>query len=260
MIKIANKTRALKMPNGVEYEFYGATYYGNCNTAASTAAKTVSISGFTSASLVQGTKITVCFDNGNTQAYPTLNVSSTGAKSLYWQGNQYNAVIPANTWVDLVYHSGYWNIVGVRQPDWYGACGSAGNTKDKTVSITGFTSANLINGTQITIRFTNAQTYNGTPTLNVSSTGLALIQSKVGLNAGQYEWQDGQVITFVYYDGAWVIEDGAHADTTYWGKTKLSNTIANDATVALTPKAVYDAGYLTLSTLPIYDGTVVSGT
>ena len=40
-------------------------------------------------------------------------------------------------------------------------------------------------------------------------------------------------------------------------KTDLSNTISNDSTKALTPKAVYDAGFLTLETLPIYDGTVI---
>ena len=50
-----------------------------CNTASATAAKTVSIPGFT---LTQGACIRVEFTNGNDVAYPTLNVSGTGAKEI----------------------------------------------------------------------------------------------------------------------------------------------------------------------------------
>ena len=94
-------------------------------------------------------------------------------------------------------------------------------------------------------------------------------------STSQYEWSPSNPITFVYNGYNWVIINGTHATTTYWGKTKLSNTISNDSTIALTPKAVYNAGYattsqiptkvsdlnndsgfLTLSTLPVWDGSV----
>ena len=129
---------------------------------------------------------------------------------------------------------------------WYGTCSTAANTQTKTVSITGFTSADLVDGVQVTVRFTNAQGYNGTPWLNVSSTGAKNIAVQ-NEDAKQYEWGVGATITFSYYSGTWRIINSGHANTVVWGKTKLSNTIANDETVALTPKAVYDAGYVNAS-------------
>ena len=50
-----------------------------CQTASTTREKTVSIPGFT---LTQGACIRVEFTNGNDVAYPTLNVSGTGAKEI----------------------------------------------------------------------------------------------------------------------------------------------------------------------------------
>lgn len=155
---------------------------------------------------------------------------------------------------------------------WYGMCTTAAATQIKSVTITGFTSADLVDGTQVTILFSYAQTYNGVLKLNVSNTGAKSIVGDVK----QYEWNASEAITFLYANNVWYIIDSKHATTTYWGKTKLSNTIADDQTVALTPKAVYDAGYvtsaalptkvseltndsgyLTLATLPIWDGGVI---
>lgn len=53
--------------------------YGTCATAAATAAKTVSLTGF---SLVTGAVAVVKFTYANTAASPTLNVNSTGAKAI----------------------------------------------------------------------------------------------------------------------------------------------------------------------------------
>lgn len=144
---------------------------------------------------------------------------------------------------------------------WYGVCTTVGSSRNKTVSITGFDGSDLFTGVRVTVRFNNAQSYNGTPTLNVSGTGEKNIARRSSLNsvseiAGQYEWNANSIITFTYSGFAWVIDDGEAATTTYYGKTKLSNTISNDQTTALTPYAVYNAGFLTLADLPIYDGTV----
>ena len=59
-------------------------HYGNCTTAADQAAKTVSCSNF---ELYEGATIAVRFQNGNTAASPTLNVNSTGAKSVLVNGS-----------------------------------------------------------------------------------------------------------------------------------------------------------------------------
>ena len=59
------------------------TSYGYCQTAADTAAKTVTIPGF---SLVTGVTIFVKFQYANSASNPTLNVNGTGAKALYRYG------------------------------------------------------------------------------------------------------------------------------------------------------------------------------
>ena len=59
-------------------------HYGTCSEASNVAAKTVSASGY---SLDTGSRILVKFTNTNTASNPTLNVNSTGAKSIYVNGS-----------------------------------------------------------------------------------------------------------------------------------------------------------------------------
>ncbi len=70
------------------------TNYGVCSTAAATAAKTVSCDGF---ALVTGAEITVKFTITNTAANPTLNVSNTGAKEIYYRGSKLPGGTHANS-------------------------------------------------------------------------------------------------------------------------------------------------------------------
>ena len=56
------------------------SWYGTCSTSDSTSEKAVTCSGYT---LNVGNIIGVLFSNANTAATPTLNVNSTGAKSIY---------------------------------------------------------------------------------------------------------------------------------------------------------------------------------
>ena len=64
-------------------------WYGTCSTAASTAAKVVTCSGFT---LVTGSTIAVYMTNDQTYAGQiTLNVNSTGAKNVYDNGQYMGA-------------------------------------------------------------------------------------------------------------------------------------------------------------------------
>lgn len=58
---------------------YNPLNYATCATAAATAAKTASITGY---SLVAGKQVRVKFTYANTASAPTLNISSTGAKSM----------------------------------------------------------------------------------------------------------------------------------------------------------------------------------
>ena len=86
-------------------------HYGSCSTAAGTAAKTVSCTGFT---LVTGARITVKFTVTNTAASPTLNVNGTGAKAIYYNGAAISAGhLAANRTYEFVYNGTQYDLVGM---------------------------------------------------------------------------------------------------------------------------------------------------
>ena len=66
--------------------------YYECSTAASTAAKVVSASGY---SLTSGGCIRIKMNNANTADNVTLNINSTGVKALYYDGAQASS---SNSW------------------------------------------------------------------------------------------------------------------------------------------------------------------
>ena len=109
-------------------EVSSANMVYTCQTAPATAAKTVSIPGFT---LTRGACIRVLFGNGNSVAYPTLNVSGTGAKEIRCANGRLDTAINNNsdvdfrkgsgvyTWdasdntvLDLYYDGSYWRVIG----------------------------------------------------------------------------------------------------------------------------------------------------
>lgn len=121
----------------------------------------------------------------------------------------------------------------------FGTCATAAATAAKAVVCEEFTSADLVEGTVIVVKFTYAQTYNGAPTLNVQSTGAKNIKRVGTTNAARYEWLDGEVLQFVYDGSYWMLVDGGIATTTYYGATKLSNaTNSTSTSLAATANAV----------------------
>ena len=86
------------------------THYGTCSTAAATAAKVVSLTGFT---LATGAKVSVKFTVANTASLPTLNVNNTGAKPIYHMGG---AITPrylmANKIYTFIYDGTNFELVG----------------------------------------------------------------------------------------------------------------------------------------------------
>ena len=94
---------ALQMINSAYYGGNGYPFslpYGACSTAASTAAKTVAVDCF---SLETGATVIVKFTNANSAANPTLNVNSTGAKSIKRYGT---TSINSGTGYDGGWHPG----------------------------------------------------------------------------------------------------------------------------------------------------------
>ena len=97
----ANKLNALALSGAA---------YGTCSTAATTAAKTVSISGFI---LLKNALVCVFFTTANNIAGATLNVNSTGAKPIRVNGVAVQpGLIKAQTVVQFQYDGTAWNIVG----------------------------------------------------------------------------------------------------------------------------------------------------
>ena len=99
----------------------GATInrYGVCDTAATTSAKTVSITSGTFPTLdanANGTRISVKFTYANTTPSPTLNVNSKGAKNIYYQGSRIGTGIPKTLLrgiCDFIYdNDSGWHLVG----------------------------------------------------------------------------------------------------------------------------------------------------
>lgn len=86
------------------------TFFVTCSTAATKAAKTVTLSGFV---LTTGSRISVKFSNTNTAASPTLNVNDTGAKNIYYAGVAITAgYLVKNKIHDFIYNGTQWEYVG----------------------------------------------------------------------------------------------------------------------------------------------------
>lgn len=97
----------------------------------------------------------------------------------------------------------------------------------------------LEEGAIILVKFANAQTYNGQPTLNVNGTGAKGIVS-IGTTVGvRYQWLAGESVLFVYDGTNWAEVNGGLASTTYYGVTKLSSSTTSTSTaLAATASAV----------------------
>jgi len=103
---------------GLTSAVYKGQWYGNCTTAADTAAKTCTISGFLA---VPTSVVTVHFAsainvaastlNGTTA---TLNISSTGAKPIMYKGVPVQpGVVRAGNLVTMQYDGTNYNIIGI---------------------------------------------------------------------------------------------------------------------------------------------------
>lgn len=91
-------------------------FSGTCSTSAGTAAKVVSCSGY---SLTKGDVIFVTFSYTNNQSSPTLNVNSTGAKSIRAIVNGTLTTLPnpgaiyANETLQFQYDGTYWVLMNL---------------------------------------------------------------------------------------------------------------------------------------------------
>ena len=109
----ATKLKTIQTIDGINFNGESSiVHYGVCETAASTAAKTVSINGF---NLIVGAAIDVKFKNTNSASSPTLNVNSLGAKPIVRYGttsvgtsSTTNGGWPAGAVLHLIYDGTSW--------------------------------------------------------------------------------------------------------------------------------------------------------
>lgn len=113
-VKSADTLKTARTIDGVEFNgSANIIHYGECSTAAATAAKTVSITGF---KLATGAWVAVKFTVTNSAAVAslTLNVTSTGAKPIkYRNANLSSAgILAANRTYMFVYDGTNYQLVG----------------------------------------------------------------------------------------------------------------------------------------------------
>ena len=139
----AIKLASARTIDGVSFNGEAAiSHYGSCSTAAGTAEKVVSCTGF---SLVAGARITVKFTVTNTAANPTLNVNSTGAKAIYYRGSAISAgYLAENRTYEFVYNGTQYELVGDIDTD---TNTNTSHSHDAGVGLVGSGSASTSGGT-----------------------------------------------------------------------------------------------------------------
>ena len=128
----ADTLKTARKIDGVE--FNGSAdiiHYGTSDTAAGTQAKAVSCTGY---KLATGSRIIVLFTVTNTHATPQLNVNSTGAKAIKWNGAAYKDLTKDRAY-EFVYDGSNYELVGM---DYVGSGGISvsGNSITHSNSVT----------------------------------------------------------------------------------------------------------------------------
>ena len=132
-------------------------WYGECETAGGTAAKTVSITGFPT--LTSGMLVAIKFTNSNSVASPTLSINSGTAHSIIRYGTSAPSTSVASSWaagtvVLMIYDGTYWRICSYRDNTTYSEISVANIT-----NLTG-SSAGLVTGRRFKSAF-DTNTENG---------------------------------------------------------------------------------------------------
>ena len=140
--------------------------YAVCSEAMGVKAKTISIKDF---ALATGAKVTIKFQNGNSAVSPTLNVSNTGAKEIYYNGAPVSKnYIKRESVHEFVYDGTHWLMEGEKGAGYsHVTCTTEADKREKKVTLAGF---RLVSGTQLILQFTHGNTAEN-PTLNVQNTG-----------------------------------------------------------------------------------------
>ena len=151
--------------------------YGVCSTAASTIAKTVTISNY---KLTKNGIVSIRFSY-DVPADATLNINSTGAKSIYYNGVAItDNIIKARDTATFIYGEGKYNLItlnnisNVRMGFGYGYCTTVASTTAKEASVS--TNYKLTKNGIVSIRF--SYDVPADATLSINYTGVKPIYYK----------------------------------------------------------------------------------
>lgn len=279
-----NKTTVLQMPDGNEFGFYGHPFFGTfSNISPSLDGFQVSVDGFTSESLVAGARVSIMFSyEYSNPSTSYLNVSSTGRKNI----KPYHGSVTqwkAGQIVDFVYDGTNWCMSDNGMQIWRGSGVQSGNAITSTIA--GFTATD---GALLLIDLPE-NTVNGV-TLNVSNTGdyqimRYYVSSNDSATIGKYPKgryllafvDKGLMSRYWYVVNPAPLSDATNSSsTTTYASSKAVKDVysialskyakpsggipASDLATGVIPTNVStftnDAGYLTLATLPVWNGGV----
>lgn len=186
--------------------------YGECSTAAGTAAKTVTLSDSMSFTLAAGASVFVKFANANSASNPTLAVNGTTAKAIMRYGTTAAGTAAKTSWysgtvVHLVYDGTYWQMAGWLNDDstytnaslgqGYGTCSTAEATAAKAVTLSGYS---LVTGGIVAVKFTYGLC--ASATLNVNSKGAKnIFINGAAVTDTTAKMVKGRDIAYFIYDG-----------------------------------------------------------
>lgn len=246
--------------NYYPFSFIGAIHYGYCSTAATNPLKTASFSTFSPTqfdAITEGTMLAVRFDYGNSVNIYNLIINSTNNSVV--TPNGVSPVILPNDIAYFVWNGTAWNMLLAPVPQvLYGTCSTEAEVVDKIVDVSGLRYDNNIGipaGTVLIVRFTNSSptTYNYLR-LEVRSgsytSGLVGL-SVSSLNDNKKAWGAGAIKTFVKVDLGMNDYEWADIDSTSAALRDLDSRIPTRVS-----DLTNDSGYLTLSTLPVWNGSV----
>jgi len=230
--------------------------YAACSTAAGTAAKTADVTNGT-VTLSAGLAVYVKFTNANTADNPTLNISSKGAKNIFYNGAQITTgdekSLLKGTCL-FVYDGTQWHLIPSggssstsEESIFYGTGQLDVDTMIITADCSGFTANDLVEGTivNLSVVINHPDESEGYATyLNINNTGNVSVYDETGLNRVWMSPDSHYIYSFLYSGYEWVqiIPSGSNG-TTYTAGTglSLSGTTINhsNSVTAKTTQAVY---------------------
>lgn len=243
----ANALATARNINGMSFDGSANRFnYGTCSTAAGTAAKTVACSGF---SLATGAEITVKFTVTNTASGPTLNVNSTGAKPIYYNGAAISAgYLKANKTYSFRYNGTQYDLVGDVDTNTTYSLSSLGVTATAA-------ELNKLDGlatTKTELGYLDGVTSNVQTQLNnkLSSTGTAAkaTADSLGQNIADTYIKSlsvsGKVITYTKGDGGTGTITTQDTNTTYSNFKAATSSAAGGSGLVPAPAAGAQSKYL----------------